>query len=373
MRVLLLTRHFPPIPSGGARRPYLMARALADAGAEVFVASHAPLGEFAGVQVPHVHPEPGDDVNPLGLQLWRWGPRRWARELLRWPDPDARWSGELAEAAAAALPWTPDWIVTSSPPESLLVAGHALKRRYGCRWLADFRDCWLDPPRRAERRLFWRQIGERMQGKALLAAADRITAVDPTVAAEIARISGRKVEVVPQLTPARVVGEPLPEDGVHVVYTGQFTLGDPGRRPETLLSVFERARERNPDLVLHVAGHLTQDERAAMKRTPSADRVLFYGALPLRPTLELQAAADGLVVQSSEGGWAVPGKLFEYRAAGAPVIAIGAGPWRARAGLGEAGDPVAEMAALKPRRGGAASPSAPDLAREVFLDMLKAA
>lgn len=374
LRVLIVTRHFPPIPSGGARRPYLMARALADAGAEVFVASHAPVGEFPGLQHPHHHAEPGDDVNPLGLQLWRWGPRRWARELLRWPDPDVRWSTALAGAVEADLPFEPDWILTSSPPESLLLVGRRLKRKYGCRWIADFRDCWLEPPRRPERRLFWRRIGERLQARALLAEADQVTAVDETVAAEIGRLSGVNVDVLPQLTPVPVNGAPLePRDAVHVVYTGQFTIGDPGRKLQTLLEVFEAARERNPALALHVAGHLTQGERSALLETPSADRVLYYGALPLDSVLSLQSAADGLIVQSGEFEWAVPGKLFEYRATGVPIIAIGSGVWRQRAGLPLEGDPVSELAALR-RAGRARSAKRPaDAGRDQFLSILGAA
>lgn len=371
MRVLLITRHFPPIPSGGARRPFLMAQALADAGAHVFVASHAPVGQFDGLQYAHYHPEPGDDVNPLGLNLWRWGPRRWARELFRWPDPDARWSRELGDATEAALPFRPDWIITSSPPESLLLVGRRLKRKYGCKWLADFRDCWLEPPRRPERRLFWRRLGERLQARALLAHADRITAVDATVAAEISGLAGASVEILPQLAPERRMGLPLlPREAVHVVYTGQFTIGDPERDVQSLLDVFESARLRNPRLALHIAGHLTRAERLALKTTPSADSVAFYGALPLQAVLTLQSAADGLIVQSSEGGWAVPGKLFEYRVAGAPIVAIGGGIWRERAGLTVEGDPIAELADLRPRGDLDEARELPDGAQDQFLSIL---
>jgi glycosyltransferase involved in cell wall biosynthesis len=348
-----------------------MARALAQAGARVFVASPSAVSEFEGLTLSHVMPEPPKDANPQGTSPLTWGVRQWGRELLRWPDPDAAWCRRLTEACIAQVPFTPDWVITSSPPESLLSSGLRLKQHFGCRWLADFRDCWLDPPRRMERKLFFRRVGEAMMARHLITRADVVTAVDQKVADEMARLGKVTAHVVPQLLPERQPGRPLsPADDIHLVYTGQISIGDPDRHAATLLDVFEAARARNPRLRLHVAGHLTLAETAAFKATPSAGMITFHGALPLRQTLELQASADGLVVLSSPNGWAVPGKVAEYKAAGAPIVAIGSGPWRQSAQLPIDNDPIHDMASLSKRDCTKPSPPPADPGRERFLALL---
>lgn len=366
MKVLLVSRHFPPVPSGGARRPYLMAQALKSAGADVFVVSLAEPTTLPGVVVPHRQPEPPADVEVLGRPIWRWDWRRWARELMRWPDPDAAWCREAARIAAAEVPFVPDWIVTSSPPESLLLTGSILKHRFGARWLADFRDCWLSPPRRPERRMLFRRLGERLQARQLLARPDVVTAVDAVVASEVAALGAIAPIIVPQLMPQRMAGKPLsPADRIHVVYTGQFSISDSGRSIRQLLEPFEAACRLNSRLFLHIAGHLTVSERQALRQSPAAEAIKFHGALPFDRILKIQSAADGLVVVSSEGGWAVPGKLCEYWVTGVPIVAIGNGPWRASAGIPESSDPISELAALSKANKLPEPPK--DVGRQLFL------
>ncbi len=347
MNVLLLARYFPPMPAGGARRPYLMARALIRSGARVFVCAPNVPSDIPGVVMPHHHPEPAASVTPGELSLARWGIRDWGRELLRWPDPDIGWARAAGRRAAESVPFKPDWIITTSPPESLLPVGLGLKRRFGARWLADFRDTWLLDARRPERNLIWRRLGEATLARRWLKKADRLCAVDNVVATEIGRLSGgRDVVVVPQLVPPpgrRRALEPI--DATHIAYTGQISIGDHRRSVDDLIRVFTAARERNPSLVLHICGHLTSREAERLQAT---EAVRLHGALPLQAVLDLQASADALIVHGSDGSTAVPGKLAEYRATAAPIVAIGSGPWLCNAGL-TAQDPVAALAAVSGR------------------------
>lgn len=351
MKILILTRHYPPIASGGARRPWLFAETLRDAGHTVQVASPAPEDDTGQTLcVPHVSPEPPQTVNPLPVPPWQWPLRQWGRELLRWPDPDAAWARRLTQVVRSRLTIRPDWIITTSPPESLLLSGHALKRHYGCRWLADFRDTWLDVPRRTERRLWFRRVLERHQGRFLLSAADRLCAVDQRVANDIGQIARKPVEILRQLQPRpRQAPRLAPADGVHLVYTGQIAIGDPERTLDMLLDPFLRARAQNPALRLHLCGHLSGTERARLDALSPDSGVQYHGALSLEATLILQARADALVLLSAPNGWAVPGKYFEYAVTGHPIIAIGDGPWRASTTLAAGSDPVADMAACVPR------------------------
>ncbi|MBY0422923.1 MAG: hypothetical protein K2Q06_11515, partial [Parvularculaceae bacterium] len=141
MRLLLIARHYPPAVSGGARRPFLLARALRSRGCEVFVvAPSLPDGE-PGRVVPHPNRDAG--TAPPAPPGWR----DHARDWLLWPDPDIRWSRRAA-AAALAADFAPDWVWTTAPPESIHIGGLLMKRSRGARWLADVRDHWLDRPHR---------------------------------------------------------------------------------------------------------------------------------------------------------------------------------------------------------------------------------
>lgn len=327
--ILLLTRHYPPAVSGGARRPFLLAQGLRRAGARVYVvAPQLPEGE-EGLCVPRPQADPAIDAGPP-----RFDPRNLARELLLWPDPDIRWSLRAARQALAAPPaWRPDWVLSTSPPESIHVAGRQLARGLGARWAMDFRDHWLVRPHRRERLNPLRRTGERLIAAGLMRDADLVFGVDPEVVAELVRLGARDARVLPHLGPsAETVGAatptPLAADRLHVVHTGSFSLSDPETRIEELLTLFETARAERPELHLHLAGRLSGREVAAIQAMVPPEAVTLHGVLRLEEALALQRAADALAFVGSSKTHVPPSKVIEYRAVGAPIVAIGSGPWR---------------------------------------------
>ena len=96
------------------------------------------------------------------------------RRLVYWPDADMRWALRTANAIELATreDERPNWIITSSPPESAHLAGALLKRRTGIRWMAELRDSWIDEPLREElrhsraRRFFERGIARKLLARA---------------------------------------------------------------------------------------------------------------------------------------------------------------------------------------------------------------
>jgi glycosyltransferase involved in cell wall biosynthesis len=286
--------------------------------------------------------------------MWQWGLRQWGREILRWPDPDVAWAKRAARSAFETG-FKPDLILVSCPPESLLLAGLRLKKKWACPLWADFRDAWLEPPRRMERRLWFRRLGESMQGRYLLNQCDALSAVDPTVSRDIETINKsagleNKVAIIPQLVPAPRPSQPIePTDEIHLCYTGQFSIGDANRSIDTILDCYQKARSLNPRLRLHIAGHLTALEHEKIRTPDMEPYITYHGALSLDATLELQSGADGLILLSSENGWAIPGKLFEYRAQCVPILAHGSGPWRKAAGLSQNDAQPSDWAEVKKR------------------------
>ncbi len=351
IKILLLARHYPPAVSGGAKRPFLLAQALRATGAEVRVcAPSLPEGE-PGWAVPHPNRDPPTAAGPA-----RFSVRALARDLLLWPDPDIRWSTRAAEIVLSDG-WRPDWVISTSPPESIHVAGEWIARRTNAKWAADFRDLWLESPHRRERLRLHRRIGEKMLARRLLPKADLVTAVDPVVAAEATRLGARNVHVLAHFSAdTRLAPADLPKDTLNIVHAGSIALSDPEASISDMLQPFEAAWTRNPQLRLHLAGRLTDAEQARAKASSAASAIQLWGVLPLDGALSVMAAADALIFVASAKMHVPPSKIADYLTFDVPIIACGDGPWRSDPRV-PASDPVQTMEQLK--RDDRANTSAP--------------
>jgi glycosyltransferase involved in cell wall biosynthesis len=334
-KLLILARHYPPAISGGARRPFLLARGLRAKSVEVRICAPSLPEDEQGWAVAHPNRDPSGEAAPGGFSL-----RAAARDLLLWPDPDIRWSARAARAVIES-DWRPDWVLSSSPPESVHVAGHKVASALGARWAADFRDLWLDAPHRAERRRWHRRLGERWLARQLLPKADLVLAVDPVVAAEAAKLGARAPEVIAHFTSGAPATPHVFAPGtLNIVHAGSIELSDPEARIEDLLAPFEDAALVRGELRLHLVGRISARERAAIDSSPAARQILTHGPLPYDEARSYMAGADALAFAASGKMHVPPSKIADYLAFDRPIVACGDGPWRAdpRAPAGRASD-----------------------------------
>lgn len=356
-RILLLTRHFPPAVSGGARRPFVVARGLRARGWRVTVASPVrPADEDDWIETPHPAGARGDaSIGERAAPEARWseavkGP---LRKLVYWPDNDMGWALAAARSIARAG-IEPDWIISTSPPESAHLAGYLAQRATGARWLAEMRDSWIADPLRPELRTSaLRRSAERLIARRLLSRCDRIIAVSEAIAAEAAAY------LAPGAPPPAVIGhfaEPSGEryafdgPGPHLLYTGRFSLSHPLRTIGRLLDSFARVRKRIPGARLHLVGLLTEAELSEVVGHSASNAVTVHGETSHQKALAMQASADALILYQQSTS-ALPGKLGEYLLSTAPILILGDGPWRARlAGAPHFPIEQAEQALLAPRR-----------------------
>jgi glycosyltransferase involved in cell wall biosynthesis len=118
------------------------------------------------------------------------------------------------------------------------------------------------------------------------------------------------------------------------VYTGR--LGWVGRSPEPLLDALLELKSAAPELARRIevvfTGPLTEHERALVARPELDGMARSLGWVEHEDALRLQRAADSLLVLAN--GWSGPsvatGKLFEYLAAGRPILVVGDGTEAAR-------------------------------------------
>ena len=371
--VLIVARHYPPLVSGGARRPFLLAEGLRALGHEVrIVAPALPKGE-AGLAVPHVTATVSEEAAGAAPPRAATPVRDAVRAHAMLPDPDIRWALAACRVTRRSGWPAPDWVITTSPPESVHVAGLILSRQYRARWIADLRDSWFEEPLFAVRQGGLRRAAERPLARVLVSRADLVTAATPAIRDEVKRLGALAALVLPQPGPPPAPPQVSDHGGpLKLLHTGSFSLSHADRDIAPLLGLFAAARTDGLNLRLRLVGRLTEKERSAA-RLAGAE---VAPPVPIGEAWALQREADILVLVAAEGTDAVPGKLAEYAASGRPVLCLGGGAWRADvpgadrpplALLGELRAPEARSALAKAQARLAVTPE--DVARQLVRAM----
>lgn len=347
-RVLVATYFYPPDLSVGAQRWPPLAKMLRRLGHEVTILTTSAFGAL-----------PEDDhwiVRTRDLQA-----PGLARRLLRRSEMPRTAGGAAAPGSAAprlltdglvpdahVLSWLPfalpmvrrlvrdrrvECLVTDGPPDSTHLLGPALA---GARpaWLVDLEDGWrFEPqrfgwPTRAQDRLdAWleRQVFTR---------ADGVVSISRPIAEDAEARFGVTARAIasgwdPDDDHLFTATPPMLEPGtVSVVHTGALSHAQ-RRDPRSFFEGLRRFVARRPQEAARVrlvlAGGLTAaDEQVIARLEPEiAALVCHLGPLPRPRALALQRAADALLlVATGPHRSTVTGKLFEYLAAGRPVIAL---------------------------------------------------
>jgi len=246
----------------------------------------------------------------------------------------------------AALTWLPfavpralsmarrgqfDAVLTTSPPASAHAVGYALQSR-GVPWIAELRDGWtFEPPRRP-----WPTEAQRRADRALesrmLRRAQQVVAVTTPIVADLRERLGVEAALVtngfdPEAQAASSAAGLLDRDKHAFVHTGRLALSGVSLR--SLLDALRLLRREEPvlahSIVVVFAGPLSAEEHDLLSAKDITALVRAVGSLDHASALGLQRAADTLLVIT--GGHdrrsVATGKLFEYLAAGRPILVLG--------------------------------------------------
>jgi glycosyltransferase involved in cell wall biosynthesis len=358
-RVLFLTYHFPPIGGAGSQRPARMVRHLLERGYESVVVTAPgttssrwmPADETIDVPAAvEVHRVPGPEPRPSGG--WRARAERW----LGLPAPWTRWWRRGLVATGLAAGRDVDLVYCWMQPYESAAAATALARKLRVPLVTDLGDPWaLDEmmvfPTGVHRRIALRSMRRHLR------AASAVVMSTPEAARQVRRqfpeLADRPVVAIPNGFERSDFTQPMRarRDGkFRIVHTGYLyaELGERHRRtlrlrrivggePQPvdiltrshvfLLEAVERLLEANPRLrevvEVHLAGVASEADRRVAERSSA---VRLHGFLSHERTLELMRDADLLFLPMHdlhEGGRArvVPGKTYEYLAAGRPILA----------------------------------------------------
>lgn len=332
MHILLITRHYPPEKSGGARRPYLYTKAFRELGHKVTLVTPFELKDKDSITVKNVAIDRGlealqDLDSPNSNQTLLSKLKNMLRVWAYWPDDNIKWTKDVIKTVKTKN-IKPDWILTSSPPESIHIAGAKLSRHMGIPWIAEMRDTWIKAPHR--KILETSKIRAKLESyiaKNTLRNVKAITAVSEIVMSEA------RIYVKPK-TPECIIShfsDPPPEphefdsSKINLVHTGGFTLSDRRRNLKPLLKILDEGHTQRSNLIFHIAGPLSEEERALIKTAQIM--VEWHGSVSLEKARSLQAGSDGLILHTPNESHALPGKYAEYALAKKPILYLGGGPW----------------------------------------------
>jgi glycosyltransferase involved in cell wall biosynthesis len=356
-RVLVLAYYFPPVGGGGVQRTRKFVEYLPGCGFEPVVLTGpvdralawAPDDPTLAGSIPA-----GTEVVRLeGPEPPRTRLRGRAERWLRIAAPHTRWWIEGAVAVGREPARTADLIYASMSPFGSGEAAARLARETGRPWVADLRDPWaLDEwqvyPSAVHHRLELRRM------RRTLASAAAIVMNTPEAAAALRRafpeLGDIPVATIPNgFDPADFDGPPPPrEDGVLRIVHAGWSHSASGRRHRRLrrlrgvlggvtpgldiltrsdlhlLAAVDRLLAARPDLrgriEVHLAGVAAEGDRGRY------GEVRRRGYLPHAETIALLRSADLLFLPMHDlpagvRSRIVPGKTYEYLAAGPPILA----------------------------------------------------
>jgi glycosyltransferase involved in cell wall biosynthesis len=333
-RVLFLAYLFPPIANSGTQRPLKFVKYLRDFGWEPTVLTAATceghpadpglLAEIPDgvrvVRVPMLNEKVAATVASLA------GGKRFGRKLgdaISWrlrshrqsPDLYALWKPTVVREAIRIFNDTPfDAVLATGFPWTSLLAGAEISKAVNRPFVADFRDLWAGENRFRDGRPV------RDQELALEASVINDAKMVVTATGSVAR---HLAATHPDVDGADFL-IPTPRDPkqpFRVVFTGVWKeYYGPGE----LYDAVDWLRRSSPQLldgVEIIAAGFTPGEA---KRRQLDAHIQELGVVSHDRAVALMHSADIAYLPhlDPDRQWAIPGKLYEYVASGAPVLAL---------------------------------------------------
>ena len=336
-----MTMYFPPAGGGGVQRSLKLAQYLPALGVETHVlAPDDPkwVHRDPELRVPtqawihrarYIGPrgrKPAEELRATdGLQRALVQAQVTARRLLV-PDASVTWNLTAIPAAIRiAKREGIDVVITTSPPGSVHFVGAAVQRASGTRWIADLRDPLVANQHRRDDTAAARarQAANEQVARLVARNADAVTCVSEAIADEVRGLGARG--------PVRVIAngcdfddfaglEYVPAPRFRITHTGSFF----GKRdPRPFLQAF---RDAELDAVARFVGDFRSSDREWAEGLDLGDRLEIVDYLPRGDSLRLQRDSEALLLLVPDAGGrgkgVLSGKVFEYIAAGRPILAV---------------------------------------------------
>ena len=252
---------------------------------------------------------------------------RFIRANVFLPDARVGWVRHARRAATELAAENGfDAVVTSGPPHSSHAVGRTLRKRAGLPWLADFRDPWTEVSYYDQLPFLpWSRAVDRWMERRVLREADGLLTVSPALGVLLGRKTSTPVAVIPNgFDPEDFAPvDPLRKPGFNVVHVGTLTAG---QNPEAVWSAVAAMQETPAPVGVHLVGRVDAAVSDSVDRAGISAVVTRTPYVPHREAIAHMKGADVLLLavpRTSDNSGILTGKVFEYLAAGRPVLALG--------------------------------------------------
>lgn len=329
--VIIIAYHFPPENSVGGLRPFRFFKYLRRQGFECHVITAAPVSKDPEVAALTTSiPDPFT----AGRHNLGWHTERAIRRFLIPGVVGTHWSRLAYRAAASLIRERRNQAITvfsTWPPLGTHLAGWRLKRRFGVRWIADYRDPLAGRQAHgygdvAERCFQYLERTFMRRADVAIANTDSAEQVWRTKYPEFAS----KFHLIwngfdPE---TRIAPLPIPDRPFRIFsHVGELYEG---RTMAPILESFSRLVQAGRIDPTKVQIHQVGPAAAACLPDPSFLNAaqeqgwlkLVSQQVPKPDAVRLTQIADGLLIVQPQSALQVPAKLFEYVQIGRPLLAF---------------------------------------------------
>jgi len=330
--LVLFAFYYKPENTSGVQRAARLAKYLPENGLQTWVIASSSGGTDPTLErVVHV-PNPGTELAHVQRRS-RWAERL---EVLLPYQERLPWAPHALEAFERIHERNPvSAVISTSPPTGGHAVAWMIKRKYGIRWIADFRDPILGNPGRPRR---WAQPYDRFLQREIFRSADLVLTVTDTMRdmwrKEFPRWSHKFKLVWNGFDPDEGFGpKPIPERP-HRVLTHAGVLYSL-RHPYHVMAGIERLIRGGilsaAKLRLRFVGIVQEMER--FRDAPAVAYLDAQGCVemngvnvPRQQAMDEIATADYLflidIVNTENAGYTVPAKLYDYLLTGRPILSV---------------------------------------------------
>lgn len=220
-----------------------------------------------------------------------------------------------------------DVIITTGPPHSLHLIGNELKKKTNIKWIADFRDPWIDIDYFHHLPLSKDSLLKHQElEKQVVTNADSVLVVGNTMKSNFEKYSN-KIEVVTNGYDTELVEtESLLDSKFSLTHIGLMNLDrNHSIFWQAISELMNENYEFKNDLLLRFIGSVDDSVKDEVHKNELSEVSEFIDYLPHNEVIEYQKKSQALLlfvnnVPSAAG--IITGKIFEYLIAKRPIIAI---------------------------------------------------
>ena len=356
-KVLIITYYWPPVGGSGVQRWLKMSRYLRNRGWDPIV--YTPENPSFGILDYSLSREVPEDMEVIKLPIWepyqlfsklkgKKGPlnasdvkikknKSWLDKSLLWirgnffvPDPRVFW-------VKPSVKFLPDIIrankieaiITTGPPHSLHLIGLKLKRMMEISWIADFRDPWTQWDLYEEFKMLpmIRKRHSKLEKK-VLKQADKVLTINRYYQEQFRKIGGREVEVITNGYDEADFRNYTYRRNDHFTIR-HIGIVDEMRDPTPFIKALEQFLREHEEVEMEVifTGNVAQSFKEMVADLPEVDRVVrFEEYQPHSEIINKYETTEVLLLvltTSAHAAGNTTGKIYEYLASGARILAIG--------------------------------------------------